>query len=46
MWFFFGDVEIETLKIFHKKNSVFKKDVDIDYILISNKFFYGEKNYE
>ena len=42
----FGENEIEK-RIFHRhKNPIFKKDVDIDNMLITNKISSGEKNYK
>ena len=40
----FGDIEIEKWKFRRYKNQIFKKDVDIDNILISNKISSGDKN--
>ena len=46
----FGDIEIEKKK---KKNKItgvrvlfFKKDVEVDKVLVSKKFSSGEKNYK
>ena len=42
----FLNIEIEKNKFFHNKASIFFKDVDIDKVLVSNKFSFGNKNYQ
>ena len=42
----FSDYEIEKQKIYNHKNSIFKKDVDIDKISTSSKNSSGEKSYK
>ena len=42
----FGDNEIEKRKFRRYKNQIFKKDVDIDNIVICNKICSGEKNFK
>ena len=40
----FEDIEIEKNKFYHHKTPIFKKDVDIGKVLVSNKIFSAEKN--
>ena len=40
----FGDIEIEKYDFYRYKSSIFKKDVDIETVLVSNKISSGEKN--
>ena len=42
----FGDTEIEKNKFCRYKSPIFKKDADIEKLLVSNKIFSGEKNYK
>ena len=42
----FGDIEIENDKFYCYKSSIFAEDVDIDIELVSNKIYFGEKNYK
>ena len=42
----FGDIEIEKNKFYRSKSSILKKYVDIENVLVSNKMFFGEKNYK
>ena len=42
----FADNEIEKPKFHHHINYKNPTVADIDYILISNKIFFGEKNYK
>ena len=43
----FEDIEIEKNKFYRNKTPIFKKDVDIEKVLVSNKIFFGEKkNYK
>ena len=42
----FKDNEIEKNKFYHHKTPIFLGDVDIEKVLISNKIFFGEKNYK
>ena len=42
----FGDIEIEKNKFYHDNYHIFKKDIDIWKVLVSNKISYGEKNYK
>ena len=39
-----GEIEIEKNKFYCHKTPIFKKDVDIEKVLISNKIFLGEKH--
>ena len=39
-----GDIETEKNKFYRYKRPTFKKDVDIEKVLISNKVSFGEKN--
>ena len=39
----FEDIEIEKNKFYRNKTPIFKKDVDIEKVLVSNKIFFGEK---
>ena len=40
----FGNTEIEKKnKFYHHKTPAFKKDVDIEKVLVSNKIFFDEK---
>ena len=41
--FTFGDIEIKIHKFDHYKSPIFKKDVDINSKLVSNKISSGEK---
>ena len=41
----FGDIEIQK-KNYCSKTSIFLKDVDIEKVLVSNKIYFGEKNYK
>ena len=38
----FGETEIEN-KFYHYKSPIFSEDVDIDNVLVSNTFSFGEK---
>ena len=38
----FEDIEIEKNKFYHHKTPIFKKDVDIGKVLVSNKIFSAE----
>ena len=40
----FGDIGIEKYDFYRYKSSIFKKDVDIETVLVSNKISSGEKN--
>ena len=40
----FGDIGIEKNKFYHHKSPIFKKDVDIEKVLVSNKFCSGKKS--
>ena len=42
----FGDIEIEKQKFCRYKSFIFLEDVNIDNILVSNKFSFGKKNYK
>ena len=42
----FGDIKIEINTFYRQKTPIFLKDVDIEKVLVSNKIFFGEKNYE
>ena len=39
----FGDIEIEENRFYHYTSPIFKKDVDIEKVLVSNKISFGEK---
>ena len=39
----FGDIKIEENKFYRNKTTIFKKDVDIEKVSISNKIYFGEK---
>ena len=41
-----GDTEIEKNKFYRNKTPVFLKDLDIEKVLLSNKIFFGKKNYK
>ena len=41
----FGKIEIEKSKFYRHKASIFLKDVDNEKVLVSNKIYFGEKNY-
>ena len=42
----FGDIKIEKNTFYRQKTPILLKDVDIEKVLVSNKIFFGEKNYE
>ena len=42
----FGDIKIDKYKFHHNKTPIFLKDVDIEKVLVSNKVYFGEKNYK
>ena len=42
----FRDIEIEKNRFYHLKSLVLLKDVDIEKLLVSNKIYFGEKNYK
>ena len=44
--FTFEDIEIENNKFYHHKTFMFGGDVDIKKVLVSNKIYFGEKNYK
>ena len=39
----FGDTEIEKSKFYRHKTPILLKDVDIETVLVSNKFSFSEK---
>ena len=39
----FGDIEIGKNKLYPCKSPIFKKDVDIEKVLVYNKTSFGEK---
>ena len=39
----FEDIEIENKNFYRRNTSIFKKDVDIEKELVSNKISFGEK---
>ena len=39
----FGDIEIEKNKPYHRKNTIFLKDVDIENVLVSKTISSGKK---
>ena len=42
----FGNIEITKNKFYCNKTSIFKKDVDIEEVLLSSNISYGKKNYK
>ena len=42
----FGDNEIEKNKFYRNKTAIFKKVVDIEKVLVSNKISFGKINYK
>ena len=40
-----GDIEIEKYEFYRHKTPIFKKDIDIEKVLIYNNVCFGEKNY-
>ena len=42
----FGDIETEKNKFYCHKTPIFLKDVDVEKVLVSNKIYFGEKNYK
>ena len=40
----FGNIEIEKNKFYRHESSILLKDVDIEKVLVSNKFSFGEKS--
>ena len=40
----FGDIEIEKNNFYLHKSPIFKKDVDIEKVLVSKKILFGKKN--
>ena len=42
----FGNIEIEKNKFYCHKNPNFLKDIDIEKVLVSNKIYFGEKQYK
>ena len=42
----FWDIKVEKNKFYHRKTPIFKKDVDIEKVSVSNKISFGEKNYK
>ena len=42
----FGDIETEKNKFYRNKIPIFKKDIDIEKVLVSNKISFGEENYK
>ena len=41
-----GNIEIDKNKFYGDKTFFYKKDVDAEKILVSNKIFFGETNYK
>ena len=41
-----GDIKIEKNEFYRYKSPIFKKDVDIEKVLVSNKIYFGEKYYK
>ena len=39
----FGDIEIEDSKFYHHKTPIFRKNVDIEKVLVSNMISFDEK---
>ena len=42
----FGDTQIEKSKFYRHKTPILLKDVDIETVLVSNKFSFSEKKYK
>ena len=42
----FGDTDIEKNKFYHRKSPILLKDVCIKKVLVSNKIYFGGKNYK
>ena len=42
----FGDIEIEKNTFYRLESPIFKKDVDIEKVLVSSKISSGEKSFE
>ena len=42
----FGDIEIEKFKFYRHKTPILLGNVDIEKVLVSNKIYFGEKNYK
>ena len=42
----FGNIEITKNKFYCNKTSIFKKDVDIEEVLLFSNISYGKKNYK
>ena len=42
----FRDIEIEKSKSYRYKSPVPLSDIDIEKVLVSNKIYFGKKNYE
>ena len=40
----FEDIEIEKCKLYRHKYPIFKKDVDVQKVLVSNKISFDKKN--
>ena len=38
------NIQIEKIKFYHHKTPIFLGDADIETVLVSKKFFLGEKN--
>ena len=39
----FDNIEIEKNKLYHHKNPILFRDIDIEKVLVSNKYFLGKK---
>ena len=42
----FDNIDIEKNKFYRHKTAIFSEDVDIEKVLVSNKIYFGEKNYK
>ena len=42
----FGNIKNEKNKSYCNKTPIFRKDVDLENVLTSNKISFGKKNYE
>ena len=42
----FGNIDIEKNKFYRHKTAIFLEDVDIEKVSVSNKIYFGEKNYK
>ena len=45
-FFTLGNIEIEKNKLYCYKSPIFLKCINIEKVLVSNKIYFGEKNYK